>query len=406
MFEAGDADGTRTRAAGSARSGCAPYQSILQLPDALNVRGNLLADPGKKRIKPTDVYRDTLESLLNDPADFEVKHGGFAIVATRADIIQEKNIVNLHKPSIINGAQSQGAIADWVEKIKDQGLTPFPVHPRFEIVVVPNLDFCREVSVTRNNQVAVKALSIATARHQLDDLAEAMSTANPEWRLQKDESETGDGLIDPQKVIQVATALMPAELSDPTKPTDTAPKKVYSYSQRAKCLRDFVTVYECARDGNKQDLPDKDRELAAERYKYFVDIAPQAWETYQQFVHHRGWSGMYLRKGVEREGNVVQEVADGLVFPIVSALSVFVEKRNGKWGIYRPPTFDDGILLRQVKMALGNKSINGNPWNLGKSPDAWAQIYAVAWTFKEMQAQFAEQYAKVPSRRAAPSFSA
>lgn len=67
-------------------------------------------------------------------------------------------------------------------------------------------------------------------------------------------------------------------------------------------------------------------------------------------------------------------------------------KENGNWTVAYPPVFDDKMLMQQVKMALGNRSIGGNPWNLGKSADAWAQIHAVAWTFKEMPARLEEQY--------------
>lgn len=376
-------------------SGCAHYKAFLEVPNERNVRENLLADPGKRRIKPSTVYRDMLESLRNDPHDFEAKHGGFVIVASKAEFDESQGYITLHRPSIINGAQSQGVLADWDAELRAKGLDPVAIHPRFEIVVTSSDDLANEISIARNNQNEVRAISIAGARHQLDDLASAMATFNPDWQIRKDESNTSDELIDTEKLLQVATALMPAELCDAGK-TGEPPKKVYSYSMRAKCLKEFVEAYNAARRSDPQQVSEKDRanvDSLSRRYDYYIGIAPIAWGTYKKWIHHPGWSGMNLRQGVDRERNQVIEVADGFVFPILAALAVFVEKKNDQWDIHCPHMFDERMLLKQVKMALGNRSIAGNPWNLGKSADAWAQIHAVAWTFKEMQEQFSRELA-------------
>lgn len=146
-----------------------------------------------------------------------------------------------------------------------------------------SLDLGNEISIARNNQNAVKAISIAGARHQLDDLQKAIKAANPKWDLRTDESNMSDDLIDTEKLLQVATALMPAYLCEPASTAGDAPKKVYSYSMRAKCLREFVDSWEAKHTLIDADATEKEKERQkrlVERYDYYVGMAPAALMLY------------------------------------------------------------------------------------------------------------------------------
>lgn len=373
-------------AAGGRRvySGTAPAQSIIALPNDENVRDYIVEATGKKRRTLTSVHRAMFDTLSDDPSSFSIKNGGVVIVARDIEIDESKKTAKLLKPSLINGAQTQGVLKDFIEDTQGKD-SYFEVNPKFEIVITSDEELIAEISIARNSQNNVDPLSIAGKRGILDDLSKSMLAVNPAWDIRVSETDGGPSMIDTPKLLQVITALIPPEIWPVKKDSDN-PNKVFCYSMRAKCLKDFQRYFFEAHD---QRAPNHTDSKAV--YDFMVEIAPRAWGHYQQWKTHAGFHGIHLKQGVTRdEKGKITEVADGIVFPILSALSVFVTKTAKGWAIVPPPLWEDKEIIDALKLALKSPSINGNPWNLGKSRDAYTQIFNVTNGAKRM----AEKYSK------------
>ena len=64
---------------------------------------------------------------------------------------------------------------------------------------------------------------------------------------------------------------------------------------------------------------------------------------------------------MKRKPNQAITIADGLVFPMVSALSLFVKKRNGRWELVRPPVFRDEMLI-EAAVEQFREACTAIPW--------------------------------------------
>lgn len=94
-------------------SGHAPVISILPLSTDENVRAYLLEAEGKQRRRETQVNREIRETLQNRPKSFSILNGGVVIVAHSHEIDEQKKVLRLTRPSIINGSQTQGVLKDF-----------------------------------------------------------------------------------------------------------------------------------------------------------------------------------------------------------------------------------------------------------------------------------------------------
>lgn len=151
-----------------------PITSILDIPTDENVRDYLLEAEGKTRKRPTQVHRAILETLKNNAYNFSVLNGGLTIVARDFGIDEKKKILILNKPSIINGAQTQGVIKDFFKEHPSIIEEDFKAYIKVEIIVTSDEDLIASVSIARNFQNDVMTISIVGRLGQLDELEEAM----------------------------------------------------------------------------------------------------------------------------------------------------------------------------------------------------------------------------------------
>jgi AIPR protein len=325
-------------------SGHAPSSAVLGLDDNENVREYLVDAKGKQRQRPTLVHQAIRKTLTDIPDQFSVLNGGMVIVAKKATVDDAKKTMYLEGPSIINGSQTQGELKRYFEAA---GGTPeYMPSIRFEIIVTSDADLVAEISIARNFQNDVRAISIAGRRGQLDDLENAMQADFPGTKLRKSESDlTGDGeYLDTEKLIQVILALMPpVELQQLDDKFD-ASNKVFCYSQKTKCLKMYQRMVD---------------EEPNSTYSCALDLAPIAWKLYNLWKSHQGFKGTGLRS-IEREGSQIIDVPDGIVFPIIAAHAAFVVKphRNKKWQMVKPISFVDAELIdaaKQTYMEIADK---------------------------------------------------
>ena len=277
-------------------------------------------------------------------------------------------------PSIINGSQTRGELDHYLSDPSDA--PKFPVSCKFELVVTGDDDLIAEVSISRNFQNDVATLSIVGRKGLLDELESTLQKSFSDLKLRKSETQRSDDYYDTEKLLQVITALIPAELWPKPKESDD-PKKVYTYSMKSKCLKQFRDIHERAKNPRAEGHAE-----AKELYQFYLDIAPTAHQLYEKWKKHPGFQGTGLR-AIEREGRRVIDVPDGIIFPILASLSAFATKVHGKWEIVPPPVFTDMEIIHAAKAQYMNVA-HSNPWNMGKSQAIYSSLFQITNIYKKV----------------------
>ncbi|MCY2950953.1 MAG: AIPR family protein [Planctomycetota bacterium] len=368
--------------------GYAPFENFIELPTDENVREYLVDAEGKKRARPTQVHLAMRETLRSNPQNFAVLNGGITIVARGIEVDDKVRTAFLLKPSIINGSQTQGELQHYLEMVKRGEIEEkFSVHVKYELVVTDDVELIGEISIARNFQNDVMTISIAGRRGQLDELEKSFRRDCPGAHLRKSETDLADDVVVTEKLLQVITALVPEELwlRDGEQGN---PNKVFTYSMKATCLKDFQNVWNVVKE--KADLSEiADRaerrryvERRKELYQFYLDIAAEAWKLYQKWKQHHDFYGTRIR-AIERDGREIAEVPDGIIFPILAALSAFAVKKQGRWTISPPPAFADKELIQAAAIAY-KEIANSNPWNMGKSRGCYTQLYQLTSVYRKL----------------------
>ena len=346
-------------------SGHAPASSVLALEDDENVREYLVDAPGKARRSPTLVHQAIRKTLKNNIDDFSILNGGMVLVARSAEVDDKNRTLTLSRPSIINGSQTQGELRRYFELAEEGAVDP---SIKFELIVTDDRDLVAEISISRNFQNDVRAISIAGRRGQLDELEGAVQRKYPDAKLRKSETDvSSDDFLDTEKLIQVIFAFMPTSVFEKLAVSDS---KVFTYSQKARCLKTFQRIYD-EKDGDMADV-----------YAYCLDVAGDAWELYGKWKSHQGFQGTRLRS-IERNGSEILDVPDGIIFPIIAALSVFLKKTRKGW-MYSPPSmFDEKELIETAAQAY-KEIADSNPWVMGKSKACYSTLARVTSIYAKL----------------------
>lgn len=353
--------------------GYTPVTAIVGLSTHENVRDYLLEAEGRQRRRQTQVHKAIEDTLKNNPGNFSVLNSGAVIVARDCTIDERDKVLVLKGSSIINGSQTQGVIRDcYAKALTDPDVAP--PHIKFELIVTDDEDLIADISIARNLQDDVMSISIAGRLGQLDDLERSLQSSDPKAKLQKSETKLSTDYVKTERLLQVITALIPESLWP--KPEFN---KVYAYSMKAKCLKEFRDLHDAAK---KPDHPEHSQ--AKELYQFYLDIAAQALALYGKWKRHQGFQGTGLRS-IEREadGRTIKDVPDGMIFPILSALSAFAKKDNGRWVIEPPALFNDEELIRAAKGVYMDIA-NSNPWNMGKSKSCYASLYQITSIYEKL----------------------
>jgi hypothetical protein len=357
-------------------AGQIPLRSILGIPTDENVRDYLVDAEGKLRRASTQVHKAIKETLTNNPEEFSILNSGVTIVARDIEIEEKERKLTLLKPSIINGSQTQGVIADYFERAKAEGKEPANVHMKFEVIVTQDEDLIAETSIARNFQNDVMTISIVGRLGQLDELEKAIKAKMPDAQLKMSETQLSEDYIKTEKLIQVLAALTPAELW-PNDDEAENPNKVYTYSKKTKCLKDFQRIYEKAH--NKKD---EEHGKYQKLYQFYLEIGADAIALYEKWKSHQGFRGTALR-AIEREGDEIIDVPDGIIFPIVASLSAFAVKTPRGWKIQPPEQFNDVELIRAAKSTY-QEIAKSNPQTMGKSKACYSALYQITSIYRRL----------------------
>lgn len=355
--------------------GQSPIQSIVELPTNENVRDYLLEAEGKKRKVPTQVHRAIKDTLQNNPDNFSVLNSGIVIVARSCKMDEKNKQLILERPSIINGSQTQGVIKDFISENPEDLFKKYKAHVKFEIIVTNSDELIAETSIARNLQNDVMTISIAGRLGQLTELEESLKKKSPDAKLQMSETKLSDDYIKTEKLLQIIAALVPEELW--LKPGDM--NKVYSYSMKTKCLKDFQEIYKKAKDTD-----DKKHSEYKNLYQFYLDIAHEALALYEKWKQHQGFQGTKIQK-IERDNGKIVDVPDGIIFPIIASMSAFAKYKDGEWSISPPELFDDAEIIKAAKSVYMDIA-HSNPWNMGKSKACYSALYQITSIYKKLGA--------------------
>lgn len=313
-------------------------KQVLAVGTRDNLRSYIAEHATSKR---NAVHRQIENTILELPDRFINRNSGITITCTECAIDDTKKVARLANASIINGAQTQGELKRYFSSLEADEDIDFQV--RAEIIMDPSHESIVEIAIARNTATSVKSVSQASARGYLTELSEEIAAELGE-KLQMSETDTVG--LNVQSVLQHARLLMPNALLG-----DKAPARNFAYKQGGKCLTDFSTWAH-----NRGSDPDAKR-----LYDFVVDIAPAAIREYRRWEAHEGWNGHRLHergrfndkpvggRPVRRDKNgKVVWVAPGILFPLMSALSAFVEKTSGGWALKTPELFKEEELIRRA----------------------------------------------------------
>jgi hypothetical protein len=348
-------------------SGHAPATTVIGLEDNENVREYLVDAEGKKKRSPTLVHQAIRKTLQDTPDQFSILNGGMVIVATSAMVDDKDRTIKLKNASIINGSQTQGELRRYFEKNPDAVEDPPSI--KYEIIVTDDQDLIAEISIARNFQNDVRAISIAGRRGQLDDLELALQKVYPYLKLRKSETDlvADDAYVDTEKLIQVIFALMPEDVLTRFDSSIDASSKVFTYSQKTRCLKLYQKVVEGG---------------PSEALSCCLDLAPIAWNIYEEWKSHAGFKGTRIR-AITRENGQIAEVPDGVVFPILAAHAAFVKESAKRWVLTIPSAFDDQELISAAKQAY-MEIAGSNPQTMGKNKACYSTLLRITQIYAKL----------------------
>ena len=357
------------QAAGRRRyCGIAPANSFFPLTTDENVRSYLGRDENGERRKSTKVNAAIRETLTERRDEFPLLNSGVVIVArdAKVDDAAKPPRVALLDPSIINGAQTQGVLVDYFRERESDKKYP---SVNFELIVTDDEELVGSISIARNYQNEVTNLSIFGRQGRFDELEAAMRHQDASIILRKRETDFGDGFLDTEKLVQVLTAIAPTDIPLPSaekrnvKTAETI-YRVYAYRHRSRCLADFAEV---------MDKPDE----WSQAHRFFLDVAIDAWSLYKRFKGEQAFSRLVCVDGEMIAGKKrvsPNGVPDGIVFPMLSAMSRFAHHNRGHWQLKIPPRFPWPTFF-QAAMTQETTTAGNNPQTMGKKADCYIALH-------------------------------
>jgi len=267
-------------------------------------------------------------------------------------------------------------LQEFFKRVASGEIPPLLIHVKYELIVTDDEDLIAEISIARNFQNDVANISIAGRRGQLDELEESLRKKLPDVKLRKSETQLSDDYISTERLLQVIATLVPAQLWPRTDEREN-PNKVYTYSMKAKCLKEFQDIFRKAHDKR-----DPEHQTAKDLYQFYLDIAAEALELYEKWKGHQGFAGSGIRS-ITREGREIIDVPDGIIFPILASLSAFAKKTPQGWTIKAPKVFKDEELIRAAKSVYQNIA-GHNPWVMGKSRACYASLYQITSIYQRL----------------------
>ena len=367
-----------TTSRGEKAHGLSHYQLVSFGNDVLDLCNDINLRDYTGEWKPntrTPVHKGIERTLKDAPHLMPQRNSGMRVTCSEIEVNSEKGEVILSDAGIANGAQTQGELNKFYQEIKaEAGETP-SVEVQVEICVNPDRAERDEIAITSNYTNPVKAVSKAGKRGQLVDLDKSMrdnNFAGIQMRESDPHKPQNEPLIDSVLLLQLARLFTPHDILYPDRKIPNG-ADAKAYRSANACLKEFTSWWE-----------EKDNDPAAKRkYEATLKLAPIAYEQYLRFNQHPGWIGTGIQDVYETSGkrlctknkskSKVLDVANGMLFPVLSGLKYFVEEKNGEFK-YNPPSssdiFDEQQILIDAIKGFGDYGYD--PAFFGRSVNAYA----------------------------------
>lgn len=353
-----------------------PATELKKLGTEDNLRTYIPEHSAKRR---NAVHRAIERTIVEEPMRFINRNSGVTIACSRASVNDNASMIAMFGASIINGAQTQGEILWYIEDLSADDEQP-SFNVRAEIIIDPEHSSIVETAIARNTATRVQDISQAGARGHLNDLRAIMKQ---ELGLNIRMSETDTDVVETMQVLQYARLLMPPSVSGNTSPAEL----LRPYKNRAQCLEEFSDWWLAKDKGTSAE----ERIAAQAKYDFIIQIAPVAWREYTYWESHSGWNNKYIWEQTQKGGRVVRRdkknkivwVSPGIVFPVMKAISAFVEQNNdGQWNLIKPLFFKPDDMIRH---AVGQfRAHNSNPMLMGRSESGYVALLTYTETIVEV----------------------
>lgn len=277
------------------------------------------------------------DALRARPRDFSFIHGGLALGASEAEIDDKARVATLHGPVPISGSETMSEILAWWE---ESGGAEGPLGQEnallsFELLVSRDSSLLSEAAAARADGAAARLFDSAAALVPVVDG------------------------VHPVLLLRLLATMAPRGLWAFDE-ADGMPDRSFAYGSPYRC----VALWQSVRDG---DSP-KSRALA--RYAdAFVPMAAELYRTWKSspalLASNPGWNGA---------------VPDGVVFPVLAALSCFLVEADGGWKLSGERSIPDAGLA-MAALALLDHVAGGDAAAMGSLRAAYATLEGMVQGF-------------------------
>jgi hypothetical protein len=311
--------------------------------------------------KITPIHNDIRHSFIHNFERFKLLHSGFTVIADKLSEDITKSFVDLKNAQLINGAQSQGVIVSELKGLEDEGIFDSDWHRALvtiEIIITNDRELRNDICNSRNSQNKVQYASLMESKHIFDDLRIKMGMYNPSWTISGRETTQTD--IPVAKLIQVTRLFLTDDLMDESKVKQ-------AYVGSLSCLKAFEKWH------NENN----------EIYNFIINFAPIAWEQYLKWNSHTGWKNNSLREdfndphkkpiGKKLENGNWTDIHQGVIFPLLRGLHVFVTKKGNKY-VFKPTAqFNEDRMIKRTIQYYREDS-NNDPQTMGKDSGSYRTL--------------------------------
>jgi len=317
----------------------------------------------------TAVHEEIKNTLKHMPDLFKIMHSGFTIVASSAKENVNRTIMNFENAELINGAQSKGVVSDLLLAMIEDGDENSVYHNTLislEVICTSDEGLKEDICNARNNQTPVSLQSRLQLRGVFRDLNTEMLKAFPKLANENndvvDGRETNVSPVPAALLIQITRLFLPNDLMDESKV-----KK--SYVGVATNLNNFSDWFE-GKLGDHKEI-----------YSFMVKFAPIAWKQYLKFNSHPAWANNRLKNDDQAIGKKLKDgnwtdIKQGVLFPILRALYVFVEW-DGKNVKFDSSDLDEAGLIKEA-IRYYREECDRNPQTMGKDSGSYRTLAAFA----------------------------
>lgn len=332
-----------------ARNGSSHYTLITTVENVLdiNIQENLRIGYSNRESakKVNRVHRDIISSFKDNKQRFIQKHSGFTVLCDSLKV--NGTAVFLRNASLVNGAQTQQLIKDYIEETPDD-IAARKTEVRVELIVEKNDRQRIDIAISRNNSVNVQSISKLGKQGYFDYLEDGVKKIlGKDAEIQK--SETQKARVEAEKLIQVVKIMCPHKLNPKLR---DAPYKVYS-NRKAN-----VTEYQKMVDNNGKDNP--------EIFSFYLDFCGVAWQEYERWSTMPEWVKVrnrhenYYKLGNYNEKDNTIEIRLSIVLPLLYGLTPFIKKTNNTWDIVYPENFDAKKYIKYIAKLYKDNGCDAN----------------------------------------------